>query len=57
MQGDLTTYVNSAMNEFNDLGSDLYEAMMDLDKPGVNDAIKKLKKVLNDIQRSYYEEL
>ena len=56
MHDGLLTYVNSTMSEFNDLGSDLYESMIDMDYNGVQEAIKSLKKVLNDIQRSYQDE-
>lgn len=57
MHDNLITYVNSTMDEFNELGSDLYEAMIDMDHNGVQEAIRSIKKVLNDIQRSYQDEL
>jgi hypothetical protein len=44
------------MNEFHELGSDLYEAMIDLDHKSVNDTIIKLKRMLSEIQKSYHEE-
>jgi hypothetical protein len=56
MNTDLVTYVNSTMNEFHELGSDLYEAMIDLDHKSVNDTIIKLKRMLSEIQKSYHEE-
>lgn len=56
MHDGLITYVNSTMSEFNDLGADLYESMIDMDYNGVQEAIKSIKKVLNDIQRSYQDE-
>ena len=52
----LVTYVNSVMDEFNELGSDLYESMIDLDKEAVKETSIKLKKLLSDIQRSYHDE-
>ena len=36
---------------------DLYEAMIDMDDAGVQQTIASIKKVLNDIQRSYHDEL
>jgi hypothetical protein len=56
MNTNLVTYVNSTMNEFHELGSDLYEAMIDLDHKSVNDTIIKLKRMLSEIQKSYHEE-
>lgn len=56
MDTNLVTYVNSVMNEFNELGSDLYEAMIDMDHKGVNSAVVSLKKLLSDVQRSYHDE-
>jgi len=44
------------MNEFYDLGSRLYEGMIDKDEKEVYDSIKHLKKMLTDIQRSYESE-
>jgi hypothetical protein len=45
------------MDEVHELCSDLYEAMMDIDKEGVVGTIKKLKLVLTDVQKSYNEEI
>lgn len=56
MHKELLTYVNSVMNEFYDLGSRLYEGMIDKDEKEVYDSIKHLKKMLTDIQRSYESE-
>lgn len=56
MHKEFLTYINSAMNEFYDLGSKLYEGMVDKDEKEVFDAIKQLKKMLTDIQRSYGSE-
>jgi hypothetical protein len=56
MRGNLITYVNSTMDEFHELGSDLYESMIDMDSTSVNDTIVKLKKMLSEIQKSYNEE-
>jgi hypothetical protein len=44
------------MNEFHELGSDLYESMIDMDQKAVNDTVVKLKKMLSEIQKSYHEE-
>lgn len=56
MHKELLTYVNSVMNEFYDLGSRLYEGMIDKDEKEVYESIKHLKKMLTDIQRSYESE-
>ena len=56
MDVKLITYVNSVMDEFNELGSDLYESMIDMDREVVRDTAIKLKKLLSDIQRSYHDE-
>jgi hypothetical protein len=56
MNTNLVTYVNSTMNEFHELGSDLYESMIDMDQKAVNDTVVKLKKMLSEIQKSYHEE-
>ena len=57
MNDKLTPYVNSVMDEVHELCSDLYEAMMDIDREEVVGTIKKLKLVLTDVQKSYNEEL
>lgn len=56
MKDNLVTYVNSIMQEFHDLGSDLYESMIDMDSETVQSTVISLKKLLSDIQRSYNEE-
>ena len=50
---DITRYVNSTMDEVHELCSELYEAMIDMDKDGVKSSIINLKKVLTDIMRTY----
>lgn len=55
MKESLTSYVNSTMNEFHDYGSELYEGLIDMDHESVIEAITKLKKLLSDIQKSYYD--
>jgi hypothetical protein len=55
MKGNLTTYVNSTMDEFYELGSELYESMIDMDVKELNDTILKIRKMLAEIQRSYNE--
>lgn len=56
MSENLLTYVNSTMDEVHSLTSDLYESMVDNDKETLNETIKSLRKVLSDIQKSYYDE-
>ena len=51
-----TLYVNSTMNELHELNAELYEAMMDMDNLSLSVTIKSIKKILNDIQKSYNEE-
>ena len=46
-------YVNSTMNEINDLTDELYESMMDNERPVVLDTIEKLLKSLKDVRSSY----
>jgi hypothetical protein len=53
---ELLIYVNSVMNEFYDLGSRLYEGMVDKDDQEVEESIRQLKKMLTDVQRSYSNE-
>jgi hypothetical protein len=50
---DITRYVNSTMDEVHELCSELYEAMIDMDKDGVKSSIINLKKVLTDVLRTY----
>ena len=45
-------YVNSTMSEINDLCSELYESLADKDYNESSEVIKKLSKVLRDIQKS-----
>lgn len=45
-------YVNSTMQEINDLCAELYESLADRNDEEVKEAIKKLGKVLRDIQKS-----
>ena len=53
IMADITRYVNSTMDEVHELCSELYEAMIDIDKDGVKSSIINLKKVLTDIMRTY----
>lgn len=53
IMADITRYVNSTMDEVHELCSELYEAMIDMDKDGVKSSIINLKKVLTDIMRTY----
>lgn len=50
-------YVNSTMDEINDLSSDLYEALVDKQDDDVRTVIKKLTKVLLDVKKSLNEEI
>jgi hypothetical protein len=56
MSENLLTYVNSTMDEVHSLTSDLYESMVDNDRETLIETIKSLRKVLSDIQKSYYDE-
>ncbi len=44
------------MDEVHSLTSDLYESMVDNDRETLIETIKSLRKVLSDIQKSYYDE-
>lgn len=50
-------YVNSIMNEINDLCSELYESLSDRDIHETKEVIIKLTKVLRDVQKSNMEEI
>lgn len=50
-------YVNSTMNEINDLCTELYEALADQEIDDVRELIKKLNKVLRDIHKSNNEDI
>lgn len=56
MQGDFVNYVNSTMQEVNDLSSDLYEGLIDKEFDSVQDTIKKLNQVLRDITKTIHYE-
>jgi len=56
MSENLLAYVNSTMDEVYSLTSDLYESMVDNDRNTLIETIKSLRKVLSDIQKSYYDE-
>lgn len=45
-------YVNSTMQEINDLCAELYESLADRNDEEVKEVIKKLGRVLRDIQKS-----
>lgn len=45
------------MDEVHELCSELYEAMMDIEKKDVIESIRKLKKVLTDVQKSYNDDM
>ena len=50
-------YVNSTMDEINDLCCELYEAMSDKDTSEIKDIIRKLSKVLKDVHKSNNEDI
>jgi mevalonate kinase len=50
-------YVNSTMNEINNLCSELYEALADKDVEEIKDIIRKLNKVLRDVHKSNHEDI
>ena len=56
MSEKLLAYVNSTMDEFHSLSSDLYESMIDNDKENLIETIKLIRKLLIDVQKSYNEE-
>ena len=56
MKDGIVIYVNSTMKEVNDHCDDLYESMIDKDKDEVIKTVEKLKRVLNDIKKTYNEE-
>jgi hypothetical protein len=53
---NLTTYVNSSMDEFYELGAELYEAMMDEDVLTINETIRKINKFTSDVKKSFKED-
>jgi hypothetical protein len=56
MQDKFVSYVNSTMNELNELTSDLYEAMIDKQRSDILATIKSIRKCITDIQKSYEEQ-
>ena len=56
MKDGIVIYVNSTMKEVNNHCDDLYESMIDKDKDEVIKTVEKLKRVLNDIKKTYNEE-
>ena len=52
MQDKFVSYVNSTMNELNELTSDLYEAMIDKQRSDILATIKSIRKCITDIQKS-----
>jgi hypothetical protein len=49
-------WVNSTMDEIDDLNRELYEALIDGSHDEVESAIKKLNKVLLDVRKSIKDE-
>jgi hypothetical protein len=52
MQGDFVNYVNSTMQEVNDLSAELYEGLIDKEFDSVQEIIKKFNLVLRDITKT-----
>lgn len=52
MQGDFVNYVNSTMQEVNDLSAELYEGLIDNEFDSVQEIIKKFNLVLRDITKT-----
>ena len=48
-------YVTSAIDELDDIKTELYEAMMDGCVDDIDLSIKKMNKALLDIKKSYHE--
>ena len=53
MEGINITYINSTMNEVNELTTELYEEMCDNNPEEVVKIIDKLQTALKDIRKSY----
>ena len=43
------------MDEYHELGAELYEAMMDHDITSLNETVKKINKSMSDIKKSFQE--
>jgi hypothetical protein len=56
MKDGIVSYVNSTMKEVNDYCDDLYESMIDQEKDKVIKTVENLKRVLNDIKKTYNDE-
>ena len=56
MKDGIVSYVNSTMKEVNDYCDDLYESMIDKEKDKVIKTVENLKRVLNDIKKTYNDE-
>ena len=52
MQGDFVNYVNSTMQEVNDLSAELYEGLIDKEFDSVQEIVKKFNLVLRDITKT-----
>lgn len=52
MQGDFVNYVNSTMQEVNDLSAELYEGLIDNEFDSVQEVVKKFNLVLRDITKT-----
>jgi len=53
MQDQFINYVNSTMNEDNEMTAELYESLIDEDSESTKDVINRLIKSLRDIYRSH----
>lgn len=54
---NISNYVNSVMNELNELSTDLYEAMMDQENDEVKKIVDRMIPILKDIQSTHTNEI
>jgi len=54
---NISNYVNSVMDELNNLSTDLYEAMMDQENKEVKKIVEAMIPLLKDIQATHTNEI
>ena len=54
---NISNYVNSIMDELNNLSTDLYEAMMDQENKDVKKIVEAMIPLLKDIQATHTNEI
>lgn len=54
---NISNYVNSVMDELNNLSTDLYEAMMDQENKDVKKIVEAMIPLLKDIQATHTNEI